>query len=211
MEKVLFECFKRCFDLISALLLFIVISPVFVILCLLVRAKMGKPVFFEQIRSGRDRKPFAIIKFRTMTNKKDNRGNLLPDEMRQTQFGNFLRSTSLDELPELISIIKGDMSVIGPRPLPPIYDNYYSERELKRFEVRGGLLPPDSVEQSAIISWDKQLEYEAAYAENLSLKTDLKILVSAIRIVFTRKETDYGSYVRLPLNEERASWNTQKN
>lgn len=211
MEKELFKCFKRCFDLLSASLVFFVISPVFIILCLLVRIKMGKPVFFEQIRSGRNRKPFAIIKFRTMTNKKDNWGKLLPDEMRQTKFGNFLRSTSLDELPELISIIKGNMSVIGPRPLPPIYDNYYSDRELKRFEVRGGLIPPDSVEKSAIISWDKQLEYEAAYAENLSLKNDIKILITAIRILFTRKESDYGSYIRLPLNEERASWNTQKN
>lgn len=199
MRVIFFKCFKRCFDFMSALLLFIVISPVFAILCLLVRIKMGKPVFFKQIRSGKNRKLFSLIKFRTMTNKKDKNGNLLPDEMRQTKFGNFLRSTSLDELPELISIIMGHMSVIGPRPLPPIYDDYYSERELKRFEVRGGLLPPDSIEKSAIISWDKQLEYEASYAENLSLKNDLKILLSAIRIIFKRNETDYGSYVRLPL------------
>ena len=211
MRKMIFKCFKRCFDFLSAFCLFVVISPVFIVLCLLVRIKMGKPIFFKQIRSGLNRKPFAIIKFRTMTDKKDIDGKLLPDEMRQTRFGNFLRSTSLDELPELIAIIKGDMSVIGPRPLPPVYDNYYDERELRRFEVRGGLLPPDSVEESAIISWNKQLEYEAAYAENLSLKNDIKILVSAIRIIFKRKEIDYGSYVRLPLNEERASWNTQKN
>ena len=139
-----------------------------------------------------------------MTNEKDENGNLLPDEKRLVPFGRFLRSSSLDELPELFSIIKGDMSVIGPRPLPPSYDKYYTERELKRFEVRGGLLPPDSVENSAIISWDKQLEYEAKYAESLSLKNDLRIFFLAIKIVFTRNETDYGTYVRKTLIEERS-------
>lgn len=209
MGKVVFKCCKRAFDFLSALTLLVVISPLFLILCLLVRVKIGKPIFFRQIRSGRYRKQFSIIKFRTMTNQTDINGCLLPDEKRQTKFGSFLRSTSLDELPELFSIIKGDMSVIGPRPLPPSYDDCYSDRELKRFEVRSGLLPPDSVEQTAIISWNKQLEYEATYAENLSLFNDIRILVSTIRILFKRKETDYGTYVRPPLNEERSSWNTQ--
>lgn len=207
MGKFIFKGIKRSFDCLSALILFIVISPIFVIICALVRLNMGKPIFFKQVRSGLNKKPFTIVKFRTMTNQKDENGNFLPDEKRQTKFGNFLRSTSLDELPELIAIIKGDMSVIGPRPLPLVYDEYYTDRELKRFDVRGGLLPPDSVEQSAFISWDKQLEYEASYAENLSLTNDIKILISAVKIVLRRNKTDYGSYVRLPLNEERASWN----
>lgn len=200
---MVYRMFKRAFDLVSASVLFVVISPVFVVLMILVRVKLGAPVFFKQERSGLHGKSFYIRKFRSMTNETDAAGNLLPDEKRLTEFGKFLRSTSLDELPELLSIIKGDMSVIGPRPLPPAYNEYYTERERKRFDVRGGLLPPDSVEKSAIITWDKQLEYEAAYAENLSLRNDLKIFLGAIKIVFTRNETDYGTYVRKPLNEER--------
>ena len=118
----MYKFFKRCFDFCSAALLFIVISPLFLLLVLLVRIKLGKPVFFCQVRSGKDRKPFKMIKFRTMTNEKDGAGNFLPDEQRLTKFGHWLRSTSLDELPELINIMKGDMSVIGPRPLQPKYD-----------------------------------------------------------------------------------------
>lgn len=204
MRGMVFRFFKRAFDFVSALLLFIVISPLFLMLMILVRIKIGSPIFFKQERSGMHQKSFYIKKFRSMTNEKDENGNLLPDEKRLVPFGRFLRSSSLDELPELFSIIKGDMSVIGPRPLPPSYDKYYTERELKRFEVRGGLLPPDSVENSAIISWDKQLEYEAKYAESLSLKNDLRIFFLAIKIVFTRNETDYGTYVRKTLIEERS-------
>ena len=203
----MYRCFKRIFDFVSALMLFCIISPLFLLIWLLVRIKLGSPVFFTQKRSGMQRKVFHIIKFRTMTDDKDEHGKLLPDEQRLTTLGQWLRSTSLDELPELLSIIKGDMSVIGPRPLPSIY----SERELKRFEVRSGLIPPDSTEESAIISWDKQLECEASYAENLSLINDIRIFISTIRIVRKRNAIDYGSYIRLPLNEERVSWNTQHN
>lgn len=201
---MVFRAFKRVFDFVSALLLFIVISPLFLVLMALVRVKIGSPIFFTQERSGLHQKSFYIRKFRSMTNERDADGNLLPDNQRLTKFGRFLRSSSLDELPELLSIIKGDMSVIGPRPLPPTYNQYYTERELKRFEVRGGLLPPDSVEDSAIITWDKQLEYEASYAENLSLLNDLRIFLLAIKIVFTRNKTDYGTYVRKSLIEERS-------
>lgn len=201
--QIIYKIIKRGFDLISSILLFILIFPLFLILCLLVRVNLGSPIFFSQERSGYKQKKFKMIKFRTMTNERNLEGELLPDECRQTTFGQFLRSTSLDELPELLSIIKGDMSVIGPRPLPPFYDEYYTKRELKRFEVRGGLLPPDSVESSAVITWDKQLEYEASYAENLSLKNDFRIFFKALKILFTRKATNYGSYVRQSLVEER--------
>ena len=201
--QIIYRIIKRGFDLISAMLMFIIMLPVFTVLCLLVRMNLGAPIFFSQERSGYRRKKFRMIKFRTMTNEVNSEGELLPDECRQTTFGQFLRSTSLDELPELLSIIKGDMSVIGPRPLPPSYDEYYTPRELKRFEVRGGLLPPDSVEPSAIITWDRQLEYEASYAENLSLKNDLNIFLKSVKILFMRKKTNYGSYVRQSLIEER--------
>lgn len=138
-----------------------------------------------------------------MTNETDENGELLPDEKRQTKFGGFLRSSSLDELPELLCIIKGEMSVIGPRPLPPIYDDFYTENELKRFNVRGGLIPPDSVDSQAVIPWEKQFEYEAEYAENLCLRNDIRIFINVFKIIFQRGQTDYGNYVREPLNKER--------
>lgn len=200
---MIFRVFKRMFDFVSALFLLIAISPVFFLLVLMVRVKLGSPVFFTQERTGKDMKKFKLIKFRTMTNEKDKNGKLLPDEMRQTKFGGFLRSSSLDELPELLCIIKGDMSVIGPRPLPPIYDDYYTDKELKRFCVKGGLIPPDSIDDNAVISWDEQFEYEANYAENLSLINDMKIFFNVFKIIFQRKETDYGNFVRKPLYEER--------
>ena len=171
----MYLAFKRTFDFISSLFLFIVISPLFLILAVLVRVNLGTPIFFHQIRSGKGMKSFGMVKFRTMTNDKDADGNLLPDEQRFTKFGKWLRSSSLDELPELLNIIKGDMAVIGPRPLPPVYDDYYTEEEKKRFLVRGGLVTPDSVDPSPVISWDKQLQYEADYGENVSLIKDLKI------------------------------------
>lgn len=200
---MLFRLFKRMFDIISATLLLVVISPLFLVMMILVRFKLGTPVFFTQERTGMHQKKFKLIKFRSMTNEKDENGNLLPDEVRQTKFGGMMRSLSIDELPELLCIIKGDMSVIGPRPLPPTYDAYYTEKELKRFDVRGGLIPPDSVDPEAVISWDKQFEYEAKYAENLSLKNDLKIFFNVFKIIFQRKQTEYGNFVREPLNKER--------
>ena len=200
---MLFRLFKRMFDIISATLLLVVISPLFLVMMILVRFKLGTPVFFTQERTGMHQKKFKLIKFRSMTNEKDENGNLLPDEVRQTKFGGMMRSLSIDELPELLCIIKGDMSVIGPRPLPPKYDAYYTEIELKRFDVRGGLIPPDSVDPEAVISWDKQFEYEAKYAENLSLKNDLKIFFNVFKIIFQRRQTEYGNFVREPLNKER--------
>lgn len=200
---MLFRLFKRMFDIISATLLLVVISPLFLVMMILVRFKLGAPVFFTQERTGMHQKKFKLIKFRSMTNEKDENGNLLPDEVRQTKFGGMMRSLSIDELPELLCIIKGDMSVIGPRPLPPTYDAYYTEKELKRFDVRGGLIPPDSVDSEAVISWDKQFEYEAKYAENLSLKNDLKIFFNVFKIIFQRRQTEYGNFVREPLNKER--------
>lgn len=200
---MLFRLFKRMFDIISATLLLVVISPLFLVMMILVRFKLGTPVFFTQERTGMHQKKFKLIKFRSMTNEKDENGNLLPDEARQTKFGGMMRSLSIDELPELLCIIKGDMSVIGPRPLPPTYDAYYTEKELKRFDVRGGLIPPDSVDPEAVISWDKQFEYEAKYAENLSLKNDLKIFFNVFKIIFQRRQTEYGNFVREPLNKER--------
>lgn len=200
---MLYHYFKRLFDFISSFLLLLVVSPAFIILMILVRIKLGSPIFFKQERTGRNGRHFQMIKFRTMIDKKDNKGKQLPDDERLTPFGRFLRSKSIDELPELLNIIKGDMAVIGPRPIPSCYDPYYSERERLRFRVRGGLIPPDSIDPNPIISWDKQFEYEVEYANHLTFKSDLKIFLNAFRIVFQRSKTDYGSFIRPTLIEER--------
>lgn len=199
----MYKIFKRCFDFTSALLLLLAISPLFLILMFLVRVKHGSPIFFRQQRTGKDFKPFMLMKFRTMSNATDEDGNLLPDNQRVTKFGLWLRNSSLDELPELINIIKGDMAVIGPRPLVPQYDAYYTEREKIRFTVRGGLIPPESLHTDSFITWDKQLEYEASYAQNVSLVLDFRILLSVFKTMLERGERDYGGYERKSLIEER--------
>lgn len=206
----MFRFIKRLFDVISSTLLLIVISPLFLILMLLVWFTMGSPVFFTQTRSGKGKKSFNLLKFRTMTNAVDEKGDLLPDEERSTRFGHWLRSSSLDELPELINIIKGDMSVIGPRPLPPVYDSYYTDRELKRFEVRGGLIPPESVDNNPFISWDEQLEYDAVYSEKFSFKEDVRIFFKVFQMLFRRYKGDLGGWTRMPLNVERANMNNNE-
>ena len=201
----MYNYFKRCFDFIASLCLFVVISPFFLILSVLVWLKLGSPIFFKQERSGLNGKTFHILKFRTMTNAKDKDGNLLPDEERFVPFGKWLRSSSLDELPELLNIIKGDMAVIGPRPLPPIYNDFYKDYEKNRFKVRGGLIPPESMYFDSFVTWDKQLKYEADYANNLSFMLDLKLLFSVFKTIFKRTETGYGEYVREALSIERAN------
>ena len=201
----MYKIFKRCFDFTSSTLLLIVISPLFIVLMILVRIKHGSPVFFRQQRTGKDFKPFMLMKFRTMSNATDSEGNLLPDNQRVTKFGLWLRNSSFDELPELINIIKGDMAVIGPRPLITQYDPYYTEREKRRFTVRGGLIPPESLHTDSFITWDKQLEYEASYAENISLALDMQILISVFKTMLERGERDYGGYERKSLIEERSN------
>ena len=204
---MIYRIFKRTADLVSSLMLLLAISPIMVVLVILVRIKLGGPVFFRQERTGKNMKPFHMIKFRTMTSECDERGALLPDEKRQTPFGTWLRNTSLDELPELFNIIKGDMSVIGPRPLPVSYDMYYTERERSRFNVRGGLITPDCIDSDPMISWDKQLEYDAEYGTDLTFSKDMKVFFSVFRILSSRNQADYGAIVRKPLNLERKTNN----
>jgi len=201
----MYKLLKRCFDFTAALLLFIVIWPLFLFLSLMVMIKLGRPIFFKQARSGIEGKTFYIIKFRTMTNSTDSHGNLLPDEDRFTRFGKWLRSSSLDELPELFNIMKGDMAVIGPRPLPPLYNDFFTEYEKSRFKVRGGLIPPESLYFDSFVTWDKQLKYEADYANELSLSLDIRLLMSVFKTMFKRTKTEYGEYVREALNVERAN------
>lgn len=199
----MYRIVKRTFDFVSSAILFIVISPVFIVLTILIWLKMGRPILFKQTRSGKHQKQFEILKFRTMTNERDSNGELLPDEQRKTRLGIWLRTTSLDELPEVLNIIKGDMSVIGPRPLQPKYNVFYTDYELSRFKVRGGLIPPESLLDDPNPSWDEQLKIEADYANNLCLRLDCKIFFSVFKFLFHRKEDDYGDYVRENLEIER--------
>lgn len=168
--------FKRIIDFVLTLVGLIVISPILLVLCLLVRIKLGNPVFFKQVRITKGEKPFEIIKFRTMTDARDENGQLLSDTERFTKFGNFLRNSSLDELPELINVLKGDMSLVGPRPLYPIYLPYYTKEESLRHTVRGGITGLAQIRGRALCRWDERFALDEEYVKNLSLKNDIKIL-----------------------------------
>lgn len=177
------NCIKRWLDFLLSLCGIIVLSPVLLVLCILVRVKLGSPVLFRQERPGRDEKIFTLCKFRTMTDEKDENGKLLPDAVRLTKFGKFLRGTSLDELPELFNILKGDMSIIGPRPLLVSYLPYYSERERLRHSVRPGLTGLAQVSGRNFIDWDRRLAKDVEYVENLTFGMDVKVLWMTVKTV----------------------------
>ena len=185
---------KRLIDIVVSAVGIIVLSPVLLILWILVRVKLGKPAIFTQERPGKDEKIFKLYKFRSMTDKRDEKGELLPDEVRLTAFGEKLRGTSLDELPELFNILKGDMSLIGPRPLLVGYLPYYTKREQLRHSVRPGLTGLAQVSGRNFIAWDDRLAKDVEYVENLSLLLDLKILLKTVMVVFKKEnvavETD---------------------
>lgn len=168
--------FKRILDFILVLIGLICISPILLVLCVLVRIKLGSPIFFRQLRIGKDDKPFMMIKFRTMTDARDKDGNLLPDTDRFTKFGDFLRNSSLDELPELFNVLKGDMSLVGPRPLYPIYLPYYTKEESLRHSVRGGITGLAQINGRALCRWNDRFAYDVRYVRELSFVNDVKIL-----------------------------------
>lgn len=180
--------FKRFLDFTLTLTGLICISPIFLVLCILVRIKLGSPVFFHQLRVGRDDRPFMMIKFRTMTDARDKDGNLLPDTERFTKFGDFLRNTSLDELPELINVLKGDMSLVGPRPLYPIYLPYYTREEARRHEVRGGITGLAQINGRALCHWNERFAYDVKYIDELSFANDIKILWRTIFKVTAKED-----------------------
>lgn len=168
--------FKRFLDFTLTFVGLIMISPIFLVLCILVRVKLGSPIFFKQVRITKGEKPFRIIKFRTMTDGRDKDGNLLPDTERFTRFGDFLRNSSLDELPELLNVLKGDMSLVGPRPLYPKYLPYYTMEESIRHTVRGGITGLAQVNGRALCRWNDRFAYDVKYVKNMSLVNDIKIL-----------------------------------
>lgn len=177
------NCIKRCLDFLLSLCGIIVLSPVLVILAVLVRVKLGSPVLFKQERPGKDEKIFTLCKFRTMTDARNEKGALLPDTVRLTKFGKFLRATSLDELPELFNILKGDMSVIGPRPLLVSYLPYYTERERLRHSVRPGLTGLAQVSGRNFLDWDRRFQKDVEYVEHLTFGMDMKVLWMTVQTV----------------------------
>ena len=201
---------KRLLDIVLSLIAIIVLSPVYLIVAIVVRIQMGSPVLFSQDRIGKDEKVFKLYKFRSMTNEKDENGKLLSEEKRLTKFGLTLRSTSLDELPELFSILKGDMSIVGPRPLPTYYGPYYLPEERKRHQVRGGLIPPDGLSKQTTPEWETQFKYDNYYVDNVSFLLDCKVILVTFLILFKRVETQYGTKDRPHLNEYRAWMDKEK-
>lgn len=178
---------KRIFDFSMALLGLIVLSPVLLITACLIRIKLGSPVIFKQPRPGLNERIFTLYKFRTMTDERDEKGELLPDEVRLTPFGMWLRSTSLDELPELWNILKGDMSFVGPRPLSVKYLPYYTEEERRRHKVKPGLTGLAQVNGRNTATWEQRFTFDVKYVESLSFVTDLKIILQTIRVVVQRR------------------------
>ena len=197
---------KRILDFVLSLLALIVLSPILIIIAILVRIKLGSPVLFKQKRPGKNEKIFTLYKFRTMTDAKDKNGDLLPDEIRLTKFGKFLRSTSLDELPELFNILKGDMSIVGPRPLAVQYLPYYNEQEKHRHDVRPGLTGLAQINGRNAVDWEKRFEFDIKYINELSFINDIKIILKTILKVIKKdgiqtrgkgKVIDFDEYRRL--------------
>ncbi len=171
---------KRLFDIVCALAALIVFGWLYIIVAVLVKIKLGSPVLFKQVRPGKDEKIFNLYKFRTMTDEKDENGNLLPDDVRLTKFGRLLRKTSLDELPEAFNILKGDMSVVGPRPLLVEYLDYYTEEERHRHDVRPGLSGLAQVNGRNAITWEEKFKYDLEYVNNISFLLDIKIIFRTV-------------------------------
>lgn len=178
---------KRFFDIVISLCAIIILSPIYIVLGILVRCKLGSPVLFHQDRPGKDGKIFHMYKFRSMTDERDENGELLSDEIRLTSFGRKLRATSLDELPELFCILKGDMSLVGPRPLLVQYLPLYSERQRHRHDVRPGLTGWAQVNGRNTLTWPQKFEYDVEYTEKVSFLMDIKILFMTVLNVVKRE------------------------
>lgn len=187
MSKKMSLKIKRCFDIIAALGGIILFLPLFIVSAFLIKIKLGSPILFRQKRIGKDNKEFELIKFRTMKNILDNNGEELPDEKRMTKFGSKLRNLSIDELPELINILRGEMSLIGPRPLLPQYIPLYNENQIRRHEVMPGLTGYAQVNGRNNLSWHEKFKLDVYYVDNWSLKLDTKIFFMTFYKIFKRE------------------------
>lgn len=179
---------KRPMDFILSLIAIVCLSPVLLVTAILVKTKLGNPVLFSQERPGKDEKIFKMYKFRSMTDERDENGELLPDEVRLTKFGSMLRKTSLDELPELFSILKGDMSIVGPRPLLVKYLPRYNAEQRRRHEVRPGLSGLAQVNGRNAISWEEKFEWDVKYVDNITFIGDVKIILQTVWKAFVKEE-----------------------
>ena len=185
--------FKRPLDVLCALLALTVCAPLYVLLALLVRVKLGSPILFSQQRPGLHGTLFTLYKFRTMTDERDENGELLPDDVRLTAFGKFLRSTSLDELPEAVNILKGDMSVVGPRPLLVENLPLYNERQRRRHDVRPGLSGLAQVNGRNAITWDQKFAHDLAYVDNITFAGDVKVVLKTLWNAVARRDDAHTS------------------
>lgn len=183
MQKVI----KRFFDIVIAVLALTILSPIMLIVALLIKINLGSPIFFKQKRIGKDNKEFEMIKFRTMKNTTDKSGKLLSDEERLTKFGKFIRSTSIDELPELVNILKGEMSLIGPRPLLVQYLPLYNKQQIRRHNVLPGLTGWAQINGRNALTWKKKFELDVYYVDNWSLWFDIKIFFLTFKKLFIRE------------------------
>jgi lipopolysaccharide/colanic/teichoic acid biosynthesis glycosyltransferase len=197
---------KRIIDLIAAMLALVLLCPVLILTALLVRLRLGRPVLFRQTRVGRNGVPFEIVKFRTMTDQHDDAGELLPDVGRLSSFGRFLRSTSLDELPELWNVVKGEMSLVGPRPLPARYLSRYSAEESRRHQVRPGITGWAQVNGRNALDWNDRLAADVWYVDNQSLILDIRIIGRTLLSVVGREGVSApgeSTMYELPHHEDR--------
>lgn len=177
---------KRIFDLILSVMAVLILSPILMITAVIVRVKLGKPVIFSQARPGRNEKIFQLYKFRSMTDQRDPAGELMPDEIRLTRFGKRLRATSLDELPELFNILRGDMSIVGPRPLLTEYLERYNTEQRHRHDVRPGLTGLAQVKGRNALSWEEKFRYDMEYVRKITLVSDIKIIALTVRLILAR-------------------------
>ena len=186
--------FKRVLDFVLSLMALVVLSPVMLVIYILVRIKLGKPAIFKQQRPGKNEKIFTLYKFRSMTDEKDENGDLLPDEKRLTKFGKTLRSTSLDELPELINILKGDMSIVGPRPLLVEYLELYDEQQKHRHDVRPGLTGLAQINGRNSIPWEEKFKDDIKYINKITFFGDIKIILRTIVKIIKREEISRSKF-----------------
>jgi len=189
---------KRTLDLALSTLALVLLSPILAVIALFVRIKLGSPVLFRQQRPGLHGKPFTLLKFRTMTDARDADGNLLPDEQRLTSFGQFLRRTSLDELPELFNVLKGDMSLVGPRPLLMQYLERYTPEQMRRHEVKPGITGWAQVNGRNALSWEEKFALDVWYVDHLSLRLDLKIILLTVWKVLRREGISQDGFATMP-------------
>lgn len=199
--------FKRLIDVVISFTLILLLLPLYIIVGFAILIDMGTPVIFKQVRIGENEKPFTMYKFRSMKVTNNSIGNIHDDRSRLTKLGVFIRSTSLDELPELFNVLLGDMTIVGPRPFPDYYMPFYSNEERRRHSLKGGLIPCDGLLGRSDVTWEEQFKAELYYVDNVSFSLDMKIIFKTFSILLQRAESDYGNIERPLLNEVRKKRN----